>query len=87
MTTVSIREFKAKASEILKKLEAEGGEVVITRHGKPCAKLTPIENQQKKKKSLRELRGSMTHWPDLEYEDFLEAKKIWEPRVEGLLDE
>ena len=38
-TTYGIGEFKARLSEILRALE-EGEEIVITRRGKPCAKLT-----------------------------------------------
>lgn len=42
MPTYTITEFKAKASEILDNLEA-GDEVIITRRGKPCGKLTAVE--------------------------------------------
>jgi prevent-host-death family protein len=79
-TTVSVRELKARASEILRQIEATGEEVTITRHGKPWAKLVPLKESPRKKRSLRELRGALTFLPDLEYEDFLEVKKIWEPR-------
>lgn len=84
MTTYGIREFKAKVSEILHDLE-DGEEVIITRRGKPCAKLTPMPPAPTGEKlPLSALRG-MLDLPDLEWEDFMEAKKIWEPRIpEGL---
>ena len=79
MTTYSVREFKAKVSEILRSLE-NGEEVIITRRGKACAKLTPIEPGVEG--SLRSLRGIFRErLPDLTWEDFVEAKKIWEPRI------
>ena len=42
MTTYSIREFKARVSEILRDLD-QGAEVIITRRGKPCGRLTSVE--------------------------------------------
>lgn len=80
MTTYGIREFKAKVSEILRDLE-EGEEVIITRRGKPCAKLSQMppdgENRNLPLSALRDLLDL----PDATWEDFVEAKKIWEPRV------
>ncbi len=79
MTTYGIREFKAKVSEILHGLE-DGEEVIITRRGEPCAKLTPVEAGEKR--SFRSLRGILRdRLPDATWEDFMEAKKIWEPRI------
>ena len=79
MTTYSVREFKAKVSEILRGLE-DGEEVIITRRGKPCGRLVPMRPtaQESALKRLRELGSRL---PDLEWEDFVEAKKIWEPRI------
>ena len=51
MATVSVAEAKAKLSELLDKVEA-GEEIVITRHGKPVAKLTATVQP---KKPLRDL--------------------------------
>ena len=80
MTTYSIRDFKAKTSEILRGLE-EGEEVIITRRGKPCGKLIAIQPEDDAKPSLSALRGALTHLPDADYEDFLDIKAIWEPRL------
>jgi prevent-host-death family protein len=41
MTTVSIHEAKAKLSRILVDVEASGNTIVICRHGKPVADITP----------------------------------------------
>ena len=80
MTTYSIREFKAKASAILRELE-DGDEVIITRRGKPCAKLTPVPPPDSDKPSLATLEGALTFLPDATYDDLLEVQSMWEPRL------
>ena len=79
MTTYSIREFKARVSEILRDLD-DGAEVIITRRGKPCGRLTPVEGPAEGKPALSTLKGSLSHLPDAAYEDFLNVKTLWEPR-------
>ncbi len=86
MTTYSIREFKAKVSAILRELE-EGEEVIITRRGKPCAKLTPVPPPDSDKPSLATLEGALTYLPDATYEDLLEVQSMWEPRLPPPHDE
>lgn len=85
--TVSIRELKARTSEILRQLEKEGDlEVIVTRHGKPCAKLVSARRHlvriaEKVPASERiSLRNTWSHLPELTDADFEEAKRIWEPR-------
>ena len=80
MTTYNIREFKASVSKILRDLD-EGEEVIITRRGKPCGKLTLMIDANEEKPSLEALRGSLTWLPDAVYEDFMDVKTVWEPRV------
>ena len=80
MTTYGIREFKARVSEILHGLD-EGDEVIITRRGRPCGRLTPVSNVGHDKPSLRSLRGALADLPNASYEDFLEIKALWDPRV------
>jgi prevent-host-death family protein len=88
-TAISIRELKAKVSEILRKVESSGEEVVITRRGKPCGKLVPIKPEAPgKKKSLRTLRGAFKTWPDLEFEEIQEAiREMWKGFPRPLPDE
>ncbi len=80
MTTYSIREFKAKVSRILRDLD-DGEDVIITRRGRPCGRLTAVQHPAEGKPSLGTLRGSLAHLPDATYEDFLSIKPVWEPRV------
>lgn len=85
MTTYSIREFKARVSEILRAVD-NGEEIVITRRGKPCGRLTPVHHSTEGLPSLRTLRGSMSYLPDATYEDFLDIKAIWEPKASASSD-
>lgn len=80
MTTYSVREFKAKVSEILRSLE-DGEEVIITRRGKPCGRLTYLEPVEEGKKLPISALRDLLDLPDATWEDFVEAKKIWEPRI------
>ena len=78
MTTYGIREFKARVSEILRDLD-EGDEVIITRRGRPCGRLTAMPHPTDDKPPLSSLRGAMADLPDASYEDFLEIKALWRP--------
>ena len=81
MAAYGVTEFKARLSEILRNLD-DGEEVIITRRGKPCGRLTPIPHPAEQKPSLGTLRGAFSHHlPDASYQDFLDIKKIWEPRM------
>ena len=74
MTIYTIGEFKARLSEILTELD-EGDEVLITRRGKVCGRLTSVEASDAGKPSLETLKGSLAHLPDASYEDFMEIRK------------
>ena len=80
MTTYGIREFKARVSEILRGLD-DGEEVIITRRGKPCGRLTSMQAPEEGKPSLGTLRGALVYLPDAGYQEFLDIKTLWEPRV------
>ena len=80
MTTYGIREFKARVSEILRDLD-EGEDVIITRRGKPCGRLTSVRLPNEEKPSLGTLRGALIYLPDASYNDFLDVKTLWGPRV------
>ena len=40
--TISKSKLKAKMLEIFRELEAKGGELIVTDHGKPVLKINPI---------------------------------------------
>ena len=69
METYSVREFKAHLSEILNNLES-GDEVIITRRGKPCGRLTapPLEEGNHSPRSLMGILAT-PYTPDWDYEE------------------
>ena len=84
---VGVRELKAKPSEILKLLEENPGlEFVITRYGKPSAKLVSLRGQKEDVPwgERISLRGIWSNRHTLSDADFAEAKRIWEPKDESL---
>lgn len=58
MVTVTLVEAKAHLSELLDKVEA-GEQVVITRHGKPVANISPVIKPKQPFRSLAEFRAQM----------------------------
>ncbi len=84
---IGVRELKANPSELLSLLEETPGlEIIITRYGKPSAKLVSLRGD---KESVPwperiSLRGTWANLDDLSDEDFAEAKRIWEPKPDAL---
>ena len=80
MPTYTITQFKTRTGEILDSLNA-GEEVIITRRGKPCAKLTAMPEPAVEKRSLRSLRGILATNDDDPGMDFDELqayiKGLW----------
>lgn len=79
MTTFAIKEFKARASAILRDLSA-GDSVVITRHGKPCAKVTGLAPAPHESQPLTRLKGIRSNLAEVPYDEFLALKRVWGPR-------
>lgn len=50
--TVKASEFKAKCLSMMDEVAASGRELVITKNGKPVAKLSPLTKRKKKKPKL-----------------------------------
>ncbi len=61
MSTVSVAQAKAHLSHLLDQVEA-GEEIVITRHGQPVARISPVEKPKHPVKSLSQFRSRMPHW-------------------------
>jgi prevent-host-death family protein len=58
MVTVSLVDAKAHLSELIDKVEA-GEQVVITRHGRPVANVSPVLQPKKPVRSLAKFRATM----------------------------
>jgi prevent-host-death family protein len=63
METVSLAQAKAQLSKLIDQVEA-GGEIVITRHGRPVARVTAIEQPKKPLdlEGLAEFRKTIPPW-------------------------
>jgi prevent-host-death family protein len=72
---VSIAEAKARFSELIKRAEA-GEEIVVTRHGKPAARIMPPVGQPEKPSLIGALEGRI--WIA---EDFDELGPEWDEYV------
>ena len=62
--TIQAGEFKAKCLELMDQVQEHLREIVITKHGKPVAKLVPVE-PAKHKPAFGALKGSITWYGDL----------------------
>jgi prevent-host-death family protein len=58
MVTVTLVEAKAHLSELIDKVES-GQDVVITRHGRPVAHLSPVQQPKQTVPSLAAFRARM----------------------------
>ncbi len=61
MVTVNLAQAKAHLSDILKKVEA-GEEVVITRRGRPVARLSAVALPKRPLRPLAAFRAGMPRW-------------------------
>lgn len=59
---VSKSEFKAKALEFFRLVEAPGESVIVTDHGKPTLEVRPYRKSERN--PLEVLRGSVVHYDD-----------------------
>ena len=60
--SISKSRFKSHALALMRKVEQEGSELVITDRGKPVLRLVPYE--QEAGRLLEQFRGSGLHYPD-----------------------
>ncbi len=61
MKTVAISEFKAKCLDLITKMDKTKKPMVITKNGKPVAKLVPFKSDN----NLEALRGSVQYYGDI----------------------
>jgi prevent-host-death family protein len=91
MRTIPAGEFKAKCLALMDEVEAHGETLVITKRGKPVARLVPIEPRPPKdpKSIFGFMRGTATIAGDIvnsQYSDE-EWEHMFEEKFSDLLDE
>jgi len=79
MRTMAAGEFKAKSLAVMDEVHATGQEVIVTKHGKPVARLAPLRDQVEKE-SPEAIFGCLSHMGEVSGDiDFLEfADEDWE---------
>ncbi len=65
MTTLLISDFKAKCIEILNGVHDSGESVVVTRRGKPLAKIVPLVEPRATRRKLGSLAGAAVAHGDI----------------------
>jgi prevent-host-death family protein len=73
MTTISVTQFKARCLGIFETLHESSEDVVVTKHGKPVARVIPASDSSGPR-SWRSLRGT-AHFT---LADILSADDVWE---------
>ena len=68
-TYVAAGEFKARCLKLMDEVQAKGGEVVITKRGKPVAKLVQVK--ERKRRWFGYMKGSMEILGDI-------MEPVWE---------
>ena len=72
-TVLAVSEFKAKCLRLLDKVEEEGETLIITRRGRPVAKVVPVAPPK------RSLRGSWKSTVKIRGDIvYFDASKDWE---------
>lgn len=79
MSMVNVHEAKTQFSKLLAEVEA-GGEVVISRAGKPVARLVALKDVPKPKRQPGTLKGEIG-WDDTFFDPLPEEElRLWEGR-------
>ncbi len=63
--TISKARLKAKMLEIFRQLEANGGELIVTDHGKPVLKIIPLKDMSTVDEVFQGLQGQVTYLEDI----------------------
>jgi len=63
--TISKARLKAKMLEIFRQLEANGGELIVTDHGKPVLKIIPLKDTSTVDEVFQGLQGQVTYLEDI----------------------
>jgi antitoxin (DNA-binding transcriptional repressor) of toxin-antitoxin stability system len=63
--TISKSRLKAKMLEIFRQLEAEGKELIVTDHGKPVLKISPIQHKASVADVFGPFQAQVTYLEDI----------------------
>jgi antitoxin (DNA-binding transcriptional repressor) of toxin-antitoxin stability system len=63
--TISKARLKARMLEIFRQLEATGGELIVTDHGKPVLKIIPLKEKMTVDVVFRSLQGQVIYLEEI----------------------
>lgn len=75
MQTISKSKLKANMLELFRRLETEGGELIVTHRDKPVLRITPIKEGEDVNTVFAGLRGKVVYHGDLDEP----TTEEWEP--------
>jgi antitoxin (DNA-binding transcriptional repressor) of toxin-antitoxin stability system len=64
--SISKGKLKARMLEIFRQLEASGDELIVTDHGKPVLKITPIKPKAAVATLFGEFQGQLTYLEEID---------------------
>lgn len=62
---IAAGEFKAKCLRLMDHVQQSGEEIIITKHGKPVAKLVPVDNVGPQKSLYGYMKGTAETFGDI----------------------
>jgi prevent-host-death family protein len=65
MTLIAVSEFKAKCIAVMERANADGEAVMVTRRGRPLARILPAAEPVRKIRQLGELAGEARQKGDM----------------------
>ena len=84
--TIKASEFKAKCLGLMDEVAESGEEIIITKHGKPVAKLTPCQKKPEKPTGLLgihrdiiQIHGDIIEPVDVDWEAEVDPDRVLNP--------
>ena len=81
--TIKASEFKAKCLKLMDEVAASGEEIIITKRGRPVAKLTPCREAPKtwfgRDRDIVRIHGDITDPVDVEWEAEADPDRVLHP--------
>ena len=63
--TISKSKLKATMLEVFRELEATGGELIVTEHGRPVLKVVPIQTKRTVEEIFGAIQGQVCYLEDI----------------------
>ncbi|MBP8948642.1 MAG: hypothetical protein KBG73_07350 [Candidatus Promineofilum sp.] len=63
--TISKSKLKATMLEVFRELEATGGELIVTEHGRPVLKVVPIQTKRTVEEIFGAIQGQVAYLEDI----------------------